>query len=327
MSYDIAIAGGNFNAVPSIVVPQQGGGNAQFYSMNALMDFLGAGAEVYKDNFYLNEFTLYDTLFNGWTPSTTAKDIVASATAGTFAATDLDAYDYYIVWESAVEPVYTGTPTLKAHTLFAKAYQIQQICKRPSSYANIEIDNFNGNACVTVVTNNFLRYYGTTTGTVTYSWNVSYGFYFTVTAATFNNTTSNSPTVTVKTPKLSARCSTTYMSTGNTGLIDQLDSKCFIFCKIYRARKSGIFRGIYEAHTEFLNATHTYAPIPFKIGSDSYQADLGSTWQGWVDSAYNTAGATVSDNTIMIGTKKVQYSSTDVTPSEAIVKSRAYTLA
>ena len=97
MSYDITIAGGNFSAVPSIVVPQQGGGNAQFYSMNALMDFLGAGAEVYKDNFYLNEFTLYDTLFNGWTPSTTAKDIVASVTAGTFAATDLDAYDYYIV--------------------------------------------------------------------------------------------------------------------------------------------------------------------------------------------------------------------------------------
>lgn len=327
MSYDITIAGGNFSEVPSILVPQQGGGNAQFYSMNDPMDFLGAGAEIYKDNFYLNEFTLHDTLFNGWTPSTTAKDILVTETAGTFTASDMPNYEYFIVWQSGVDPVYTGTPTLKAHSLFTRAYQIQTIYRRPSSWANIGAEVFNGNVCSNAFTQNFMRYYGTTTGSVTYTWATSYGFYYTLTAATFSSSTSDNPTVTVKTPKLSARCSTTYMSTGNAGLIDQLNSKCFISCKIYRIKRNGLYRGSHNDHVDLINSTHTYAPISFKIGSDTYQADLGSTWQEWVNSAYNTAGATVSGSTIVVGTKNVQYSSTDVTPSEAIVKSRDYTLA
>lgn len=296
-----------------------------WYDMSGDMAWLGKGAELFKPNFYLKEFTLYDTAFNGWTPSTTAKDILATATAGTFSA-DLENYEYYIVWKCGVDPVYTGTPTLKAHNLLTRAFEVQQIYKRPSSWANITADNFNGNVCSTMITQNLLRYYGTTTGTTTYSWNVSYGFYYTLTAATFSSSTSDTPTVTVKTPKLSARCSTTYMSTANAGRVDQLNSKCWISCDIYRVKRDGILRGVHNEQVDFINEEHTFAPISFTIGETTYQADLGSTWQGWVDGAYNTAGASVSDNTIIIGTKTVQYSSTNVTPSDAIVKSRAYTL-
>lgn len=325
MSYDISIAGANYSAVPSIIVPQQGGGEAQFYAMNGAMDWLGKNAELFKPNFYLNEFTLYDTAFNGWTPSTTAKDILATATAGTFSA-NLTDYEYYIVWKCGVDPVYTGTPTLKAHTLLTRAYEVQQIYKRPSNWANITADNFNGNVCGTMITQNFLRYYGSTTGTVTYSWNVSYGFYYTLTASTFSSSTSDTPTVTVKTPKLSARCSTTYMSTGNARLVDQLASKCWIACDIYRIKRDGILRGVHNEQVDFINAPHTFEPIVFSVGGEIYQADLGSTWQSWVESDYNTAGASVSGSTIVIGGKTVQYSSANVAPSDPVVKSRAYTL-
>lgn len=293
--------------------------------MTSPLAWMGKDVEAVNDSFYLMEFTLYDTSFNGWTPSTTAKDILATATAGSFAA-DLANYEYYIVWECGVDPVYTGTPTLKAHALLTRAYEVQQIYKRPTSWANITADIFNGNACGTLITQNFLRYYGTTTGSTTYSWNVTYGFYYTLTAATFSNTTSNSPTVTVKTPKLSARCSTTYMSTGNAALVDKLNSKCWIACSIYRVKRDGILRGIHNGQTDFINEPHTFAPISFTIGGTTYQADLGSTWQGWANSAYNTAGATVSGDTIVIGTSTVQYSSSNVAPTAAIVKGRAYTL-
>ena len=297
-----------------------------WYNMSSPMSFLGKDVELFKDNFYLEEFTLADTLFNGWTPSTTAKDIVASKTAGTFTATDLANYEYYIVWECGVDPVYTGTPTLKAHALLTRAYEVQQIYRRPSSWANIGAENFNGNVCGTVITQNFLRYYGTTTGSVTYSWNVSYGFYYTLTAATFSNTTAASPTITVKTPKLSARCSTTYMSTGNAGLVDQRNSKCWISAKVYRVKRNGIMRGFHEDQVDLINEPHTFKPISFTIAGTTYQAALGSTWSEWVASAYNTAGATVSNDTIVIGSSTVQYSSADVAASATIVKGRAYTL-
>ena len=201
---------------------------------------------------YSKTDSLKNTGFHGWTPSTTAKDIVASVNAGTFSA-DLANYEYYIVWEFGVTPSYTGTPTLKAHCLFARAYLVQNITKRPSSWANIQADTFNGNACVSLWTSNFLRYYGTTTGTATYSWAVSYGFYPTLTAATFSNSTSDTPTVTVNTPKISVRCSTTYMSTGNAGLIDQENSPWFIKGYVYRVEKDSILHGIYEKTVELVN--------------------------------------------------------------------------
>lgn len=223
------------------------------------MSWLGKDVELYKDNLYSKEFALTDTDFHGWTPSTTAKDIVASVTAGTFSAANMSDYEYYIVWESGVDPVYTGTPTLKAHTLLSRAYQVQQICRRPSTWANIGDDNFNANVCASVYTATFLRYYGTTTGSVTYTWSASYGFYFTLTAATFSSTTAESPTVTVKTPKLSTRCSTTYFSTGNAALIDEDNSKGFITCKIYRVKRNGILRGVYEGTVSLINTPHQYA--------------------------------------------------------------------
>ena len=241
---DIIISGTQFSGVPSIIVPQVGGGNAQFYDMSGDMAWLGKDAECINDNLYSIEDTLENTLYNGWTPSTTAKTIVAAKTAGTFSA-DLSQYDYYIVWECGVDPVYTGAPKQKALTILARTYIVQEIFKRPSSWANIEAANFNGNACVSLYAGNFLRYYGTVAGTENYSWSVLYGFYFGATAATFSNTTSNTPTVTVKTPTLSTRCSATYFSTTNAGLIDQPNSGWSIRGKLYRVKRNGVLHGIY----------------------------------------------------------------------------------
>lgn len=252
MSYDITIAGGNFSAVPSIIVPQQGGGNAQFYAMNAEMDWLGRGAECIDNAVYSTSGDLSDTGFASWTPSTTATTIVSSVNAKTFSA-DLSEYEYFLVWNCKCDMDYTGaSPTLKAHFLFSRAYIVQEIMKRPSTFANIQANNFDGNNCVSLFASNFLRYYGTTTGSVTYSWAASYGVYFNATAATFSNSTSNTPTVTIKTPTLATRCSTTYFSTGNAAKVNQEKSTWSMSGKLYRIRKTGAVNNIYQHITAMI---------------------------------------------------------------------------
>lgn len=224
----------------------------QYYDMSGDMAWLGKDAECIDSSVYSISATLSTTGFSTWTPSTTAYSIVTTTNAKTFSA-DLDKYQYYIVWECGCDPAYTGTPTLKAHFLMSRAYLVQEILKRPSSWANIQANNWNGNACVSLYTGNFGRYYGTTTGSVTYTWAVSYGFYFGAVAATFSNSTADEMTVTIKSPTLNARCSTTYMSTSNAAKVDQANSKWWVRGKLYRVKKNGIIRSIYGKVTDLIN--------------------------------------------------------------------------
>lgn len=249
---DIELMGATYPGVPSVILPTSGGGTAEFFDMSGDMAWLGKDATCLNSNIYSMTDTLDNTSFATWTPSTTAKTILATANVGTFAA-DLENYEYYLVWECGCDMAYTGTPTLKAHFLFSRCYIVQEIMKRPSSFANIEIDSFNGNNCVSLYSSNFLRYYGTTTGSMTYTWAASYGIYFGASAATFSNSTSNTPTVTMKRPTLGARCSDTYFSTGNAELVDQDDSEFFMRGKLYRIRRNGTINCIYQKIVDLIN--------------------------------------------------------------------------
>ena len=224
-----------------------------YYDMSGAMSWLGKNATLVDNAVYSKTDTLKNTSFNGWTPSTTATTIVSSAAAKTFAA-DLGNYEYYLVWDCKCDMDYTNqSPTLKAHLLFSRCYLVQHITKRPSTFANIQSSNFDGNACTSLYTSNFLRYYGTTTGSVTYSWSTSYGIYFSAAAATFSSSTSDTPTVTIKTPTVSARCSTTYFSTGNAAKVNQDKSTYSIVGKLYRVEKEGIIRNIYDHVVSLIN--------------------------------------------------------------------------
>lgn len=241
---DITIAGASFEQVPSIVVPKASGGDASFYDMDDTLSWLGGDIEFVKE---FDPFTkkLSETDYASWTPSTTAKDILTTQTIGTFATSDFANHEYYIMWECSLPVVASDTATEKALPVFAVSSQVQSIYKRPATWANIEAENFNGNVCSSLTTGTFLRYYGTTTGTLTYTWATSYGFYFTLTAATFNSSTTANPTVTVKTPKVTARCNASYLSTANAALIDQDATIITIKAKVYRAKTTGVFHGNY----------------------------------------------------------------------------------
>ena len=226
-----------------------------YYDMSGEWAFLGKDATIIKTDFYSKVDYLKNTSWHGWTPSTTAQTCVASVNCSTFTATNVADYDYFILWECGVDPVYNSGTTNKALPQLARAWLCQNIVKRPSTFAYIQASNFNNTVSINPYNSSFLRYYGTTTGTSTFTWGASYGFYFANTSAGISSATAASPTITPKTPTLSARCNATYMSTANAALVDEDNTKWWIKGKyVIRCKKTSFYQGFYEKTVALINA-------------------------------------------------------------------------
>ena len=214
--------------------------------------WMGEEPTVVNSSFYSDSYLLGSTSYNGWTGSTTAKIIVASASAGTFVASEMSQYEYLINWQMDVFCILKSTATTKAIPIRECANVWQLVTRRPSSLGNISSDNFNGNTAYTYFTAPWLKYYNTS-GSSTYTWSNSYGIYGTVQTPTFSNTTADSPTVTLKTPIWYARCSSTYFATGRVGDIDQTETTLKRTCKIYRVKRGTPPREMYEGLVNIIN--------------------------------------------------------------------------
>lgn len=214
-------------------------------------NWIGEDAELVSEVYPVQEFALKDTSFNGWTPSTTAKAIKATANVSTFVA-DLENYEYMLKWRCEADVVYNSGTTTKAMTNRVSDIICQVILRRPNSLANIGAENYAGNACVTYRNSPLMDYYNASS-THTYAWSASYGIYPAATAATFSSSTSASPTVTIKTPVWNARCSTTYFSTTVANAVDQTNSKFRMQCELYRMKKESPERKILDDLIDLFN--------------------------------------------------------------------------
>ena len=254
---DIVIAGAQFNQVPSIIVPKAGGGDAQFFDMSDDLSWMGADATLIK-TLTPKTTKLKDTGYATWTPTTSAATVILPSetlTSDKFTATDIAEYNYIILWQMAMAIDYgTNTPTLKACPLYSLGQLTQTIYQRYSSWQNILDNVMNYTVASQTTLQSFLRYYGTTTGTETYTWSTSYGFYYTQTAPTISSTSAASPQITPKTPTMSTRCSTTYMSTANAALIDQDKTAVTITGKVYRVKAEAYMKGFYRYQAQALAA-------------------------------------------------------------------------
>lgn len=271
MAQNITLLGASYTGVPAVQLPKTGGGTALFADPSGVTalpedvasgkyfldssgilvpgtasgsawDYRGDECEFVREVYNVEE-ALADTTFPSWTASTTAKAIKATATAGTFSA-DFANYEYLLRWKYTFEAQYTSGATLKVMPWKECAELWQVIMKRPNSLANITADNFNGNACLTYFSAPLLVYYNSS-GVLTYTFAISYGIYPAVTAATFSNATSNTPTVTIKTPTINARCSTTYFATARKAEIDT-DSTYSLKGELYRIKTAGAVRSMYN---------------------------------------------------------------------------------
>lgn len=248
---NISLMGATYPTVPSVLLPNDQSGMSEFFDMSDDMSWLGADATLVHEITPIT-VALKDTDFNTWTPSTTAATVVASQTLSgstqKYVATNLlldGGYDYLNVWNMKIPVVYTGTPTQKAMPLFSCGLLIQSMFRRYSSFANLLDDNLNNNVTAQQTLATFERYYNSSSS-LTYTNGASYGFYFANVAPTISSTTAQSPTITLKTPTMSARCSTTYMSTANAALIDKENTKLTYTCKVYRVRQDAYLQGFYR---------------------------------------------------------------------------------
>ena len=179
------------------------------------------------------EIALEDTDFATWTPSTTAKAILAAQTLGTFVATDLDDYDYYVRQRTYVHVKYkSGTSTAKGMFQLCCGENWNCITRRSGNASTLNSGNISTNLNEAISTTYLLKYYNT-------SWTAlytsAYGIYPSNTAQTLSSTTAVSPTVTVKSNVVNAKCQATYFSTGMAANVDQAATTIKIVTDIYRA--------------------------------------------------------------------------------------------
>ena len=210
---------------------------------------LGEDAELIQ-TFDMGETKLSATTFNGWTPSTTAKTIKSASTLGSISS-DLGTYEYVIYSVFDATLAYASGTTLKGATVRQVISLMQHIHRKPSNLTNLASATDNQNYCVTFFTASLMDYYNTG-GTHTLAWTGSYGLYPAASAATFSSSTSTSPTITVKSPAFTARCSTSYFTTTMAAAVDQANSK--IKCKVYVYR----IKKKFTAYKMFHDLVETY---------------------------------------------------------------------
>lgn len=251
---NITINNIDYNNVPWFDANKQGGGTARFYDRSGELDFLGA--EIEKIGEVYNKTTaLKDTAFHGWSPSTTATTIIASENLTNKPSLDMVNYEYALRWKFIFLPVYNSSAVNKARTVKCVMNIWQLMQKRANSLANIAARNHAGNACATLTSAAILEYWNAaTTPAHTYTWSASYGVYAAATAATFSNSTSNTPTLTIKTPSVSARCSATYQSTANMGCLDEDESTVQVIGEFYKYKPRGILLSEYDELCELYNS-------------------------------------------------------------------------
>ena len=250
---NITLMGASYADVPAVSLPATGGGTAMFMDTSdadaTASDILsgktayvngqkivgtgsGGGGLVHVQSLTKQTVKLSDTDFATWTPSTTAKVILATDTAGTFTATDVADNDYFVRCRLMFNPVYVeGTATSKGRVGKMVGENWYNINRRANSNTNFNSSTRNTNVAESVTNYCALQYYNSGWVMV---YSTSYGVYPSNSAPTFSSTSSASPTVTVKRPIINARCNATYFATGMANALDQDESTLVFVFDIYK---------------------------------------------------------------------------------------------
>ena len=248
---NVTIANVNYTDVPSVELPQTGGGIAKFIDVSdttATADDVLNGKSIYladgtkangtltfdwmgKNPEYISELwsvntTLDQTGYTTWTPSTTATNIIASETLTNKVATDLEHYDYIFLWLSDCNVAYNNTWTAsKGSPLRVVCLYNQAVFRRPSTKANADDGIFNTNVAQQSVVAVYWCYYWSSASAQSLAYTMYCPAYLnSVSTLGFSNTSTLTPNITVKTPPIATRCSTTYFTTANAGKVDQANT-------------------------------------------------------------------------------------------------------
>lgn len=247
---NVSLWGVDYTNVPAIDVPMTGGGTSRFWDMsNGETEWMGLNVTLDSANSWTSSTKLKDTGFSTWTPSTTAATVEAATSHSTFTG-DLENYEYAVQYLWDVNVVYDGTEAQKALLLREYGCQTYFICRRPSTLTSMTTGTSPYNASMSMNSSAYYAKYYNGSSTLTSAAAPGYGIwlYYSGTEPSLSSTSSVSPTITLKNPAIRARCSTTYLSTGNCGKINQEDTLFKVACKVYKIEiGSTPIKGQYEA--------------------------------------------------------------------------------
>ena len=204
-----------------------GGGGGEY-------GWLGQNATVVQTYNSLT-YSLSETSYSTWTPSTTSTKILDAQTFGQFTLTDLGTYDYYLLETFNFTPVRVAgayTTTTIERYLWMVVYGFYKGYSTVGAVVSQTPDVTNGYTYAT----RWLFYYGST-GVLGLAVSSNYGVF------PYNDTVSSDYTTIIKnitTPQINARCSTSYFTTTRAAELDQDESKFEITAKIIRVDRPSI---------------------------------------------------------------------------------------
>lgn len=226
-----------------------------FGIIGSLSPYTWQGADIeFVQDLGSQSYALSTTTYDSWTPSTSAKAIKSTTTLTTFVA-DMTTYEYIIKWETQADVVYADGTTMNTCPIRQVACLYSYIFKRPYNLDAVTSGTRTSNATISYSAP-LTKYYNSS-GNLAIGWTASYGIYPGVTSPTFSNATTDTPTVTVKTPTWNARCSTTYMSTTSASAIDATKTTLQFKAKLYRCAKGTFARGTYEDCITLFNSSNS----------------------------------------------------------------------
>jgi len=212
----------DLNAIIVAKILNGGGGGGGSYP------WFGPGTELVGRKLEKTINLKNDTTFDSWTASTTTGTIKAKETQDEFAISD--DYDYAF---SFVEHFYADVAFLAGATLKNTVKRFTHV--QVTSYYPIFTqessldDGYNSSKNTTIYDNKFIRYYGSTEGTLETT-GTSYGPMYTA----IGGIGYTSGGVYYRTPAINARCKENYFSTDRKSEVDSANTNMVITVDVYK---------------------------------------------------------------------------------------------
>ena len=212
----VKLQGITYQDVPTITVPDANNNGIIF--TDGLWNWQGRNAtKIYTSTVSKTYFK--DTPFNTWTPTNTATALTTVGNFTTFSANMTD-YEYLVHFQMYEEIFYNTGSENKSLLNRAMDDVWYYIVRYASNYANLTSGTRNANYAVKVYDQTVMDYYNTSgTRTAALSW--SYGLYPSASVPTFSNSTTLTPTVTIRYYALNARCHDSYFKISNANYVNK----------------------------------------------------------------------------------------------------------
>ena len=224
----------------------------QYYDSTAELAWMGPNA-THLGTFYTKDYLLKDTGFNTWTPVTTASPIVDAISDCYHFVGDISKYEYFIRWRCEFTNAFLPGATLKAQIDKQVASHWILIHRRPYGFDSFSTMTDTRPYSLTVSSQSTYVVYWNTSGTYSWTTNNTYGIYQTMGQATFSSNSSNTPTITIPSPSVSARCYSSFFATARAYEVDKNNATVKLRGDLYR-----IDKGFGQIRHSYIDAIDLY---------------------------------------------------------------------